>query len=90
MWDRHPGSFIRNETLDHPTVLGVHSNDWNILLGYYNIKTKRVMGFGGINAHIYDVNESYQPHHIERDMIPCSTEHRGIMDTKGITNGSLM
>ena len=90
MWVRLQDSSTQNETLDHPTVLGVHSNDWNILSGYFHITTRRVVGFGDINAHIYDVNESYQTHHIERDMIPCSTEHRGIMDTKGITNGSLL
>ena len=48
------------------------------------------MGLGGLNSHIYDVSESYQLHHTERDMIPCSRAHQGIMDTKGIINGSLM
>ena len=70
-------------------MIGVHSNDC-ILLGYYNTKTKQVMGFGGLNAHIYDVNESYQPHHTERNMIPWSTNHQGSMDTTEIINGSLM
>ena len=66
----------KNVTLDIASIMDVHSNDWNILLGYYNTKTKRVMGFGGLNAHIYDVNDSYQLHHTER--------------TNGIINGSLM
>ena len=59
-------------------------------MGYYNNKTKRVMGFGGLNAHIYDMNESSQPHHTVRHMIPWSTHHQGIMVTTGIINGSLM
>ena len=89
MWDRPAGSCQQNDTLDHTAVLGVHSNDWNILAGYVHITTTRVVGFGDIDTHIYDVNESYKTHHIERDMIPCSFEHQDIMDTKGITNGSL-
>ena len=28
-----------NETLDHTNTIGVHTNDWSILLGYYNTKT---------------------------------------------------
>ena len=47
------------------------------------------MGFGGLNAHIYDVNESYQPHLTERHMIPWAADHQGIMDTTGFINGSL-
>ena len=48
------------------------------------------MGLGGLNAHINDVNESYQPHHTVRHMIPWSTHQQGIMDTTGIIDGSLM
>ena len=47
------------------------------------------MGLGGLNAHINDVNESYQPHHTIRHMIQ-STHQQGIMDTTGIIDGSLM
>ena len=39
----------------------VHSNDWNILSGHFHVTTKRVVGFGDINAHIYDVHESDNP-----------------------------
>ena len=55
-----------------------------ILFGYYMTTTKRFMGK---EANTYDVGASYPN---KRDMIPCSTEHQGIMDTKGIINGSLM
>ena len=80
----------KNVTLDIASIMDDYSNDWSILSGYYNTKTKRVMGFGGLNLHIYDVNESYQLHHTVRHMIPWSTNHQGIMDTTGIINGSLM
>ena len=47
------------------------------------------MGLGGLNAHINDVNESNQPHHNVRHMIPWSTHQQGIMDTTGIIDRSL-
>jgi hypothetical protein len=65
---------IDNATLVLPNTIGVHPNEWSTLQGYYNTKTKRVMGFGGLKAHIYDVNESCQPHHTERPMILWSYE----------------
>ena len=85
-----PRLIQHNATLDHTNTIGVHSHDWNILLGYCNTTTKRVMGLGGLHSYIYDVSESSQIHHTERDMIPCSTERQGFMVAKGIINGSLM
>ena len=58
MWITSPGSFSINETLDHPTVLGVHSNEWSILLGYDIIFTKRYMSPGGLASHIYYVGQT--------------------------------
>ena len=53
-----PGSFRRNETLDHPTVLGVHSIEWSILLGYDITVMQRYMSPGGLDSHIYDVGQT--------------------------------
>ena len=53
-----PGSFTRNETLDHPNTIGVHSNEWSILLGYYITLTQCYMSPGGLDSHIYDVGQT--------------------------------
>ena len=53
-----PGSFSRNETLDHPNTIGVHSNAWGIQLGYYITYTHRYISPGGLDSHIYDVGQT--------------------------------
>ena len=58
MWVRPPDSFSQNETLDRPNAIGVHSNEWSILLGYYIINTQRLMSPGGLDSHIYDVGDN--------------------------------
>ena len=57
MWVSHPDSFINNATMVLPNTIGVHSNEWSILLGYYITYTKRFMSPGGLSSHIYDVGE---------------------------------
>jgi len=84
MWVSPRDSFINNATLERPNTIGVHSNDWSILLGYYNTKTKRVMGCRGFSSHIYDVSESYIVHHTERYTIPWFTEYQGNEDHKRV------
>ena len=55
---RPQGSFSPNETLDHPAVLGVHFNEWSILLGCYITITQRDMSPGGLDPHIYDAGQT--------------------------------
>jgi hypothetical protein len=57
MWVSPPDSFIHNATSDYSNTIGVHSNEWSILLGYYITYTKRFMSPGGLSSHIYDVGE---------------------------------
>ena len=58
MWVRPRDSFSQNETLDCPNAIGVHSNEWSILLGYYIINTQRLMSSRGLDSHIYDVGQT--------------------------------
>ena len=63
-------SFSQNETLDRPIVLGVHSNEWSILLGYYINDTQRYMSSGGWGSYIHDVDHTSRIIQLKRNVGP--------------------
>ena len=70
MWARPPGSFCQHETLDHPNTIGVHSNEWSILLGYDITLTKRYMSPRGWDSHIYDAGHTSRIIPLKRNVGP--------------------